>query len=83
MEPVREVPDPVTLAARVERIAPIIKAMGARALEYPDQRLCEIAASPEFHRQLDMLAELTNEQLAMFLDILEAGVPEEFKDRLR
>lgn len=72
----------LSLQARVDRILPIMRAMAEQA-SVEDPSIGKLAGSAKLQTQLDALGSLPDEQLAMLLDILEAGVPDEFKDQLR
>lgn len=63
-----------TLSERAERIVPI---MQRALLEHPE--VGEFVANhPELLQELESWKNLTEEQLAALLDLLEAGIPEKF-----
>jgi hypothetical protein len=75
----------LTLQERVERIKPIIEIMAERAMQQSPRKvrkLTKLATSPELQRQLALLDTMPDEALALFLDMLEGGLPEDFKHHL-
>jgi hypothetical protein len=73
--------DQAELMARVKRILPILEEASNRAMERNPKSAKTVIAS---FRKMSRLAEsLNGEQLSALLDVLEAGIPEEFRARLQ
>ena len=70
------------LQARADKLLPIIEAASARAMDQHGKKFARLAGSAKLQRQFELIDALSDEDFAMFLDILEAGVPDEFSDRI-
>jgi hypothetical protein len=71
------------LQARVERITRIIEAASVQALDRHGKTFAKLADSAKLQRQFELIDALPDELFGEFLDMLEAGVPDEFKHMLR
>jgi hypothetical protein len=71
------------LLRRVERMKKVMSMMADRAFEKNPAGMAKLASSPELKEQFNLLETLSEEQLSEFLDMLEAGAPEEYKHLLR
>jgi hypothetical protein len=71
------------LRSRVERLMPVIGLMASAAMTDREVEMAQFARSPELHEQFDSLGNMTDAQLEQFLDMLEAGLPKEYKDLLK
>jgi hypothetical protein len=71
------------LQARADRLLPIPETASARALDHHGKKFAKLAGSEKLHRQFELIDALSDEDFAMFLDILEAGVPDVCRDMLQ
>lgn len=67
------------LMARVERIAPIIRAAAVDALHNSTPGLANLVSSPELYQAFDQIKSLPDAELAHFLNMLEAGMPQKYR----
>src|SRR5579859_2014958 len=71
------------LQARADKLLPIVEAAGPRAVDQHSKKFAKLASSEKLQRQFELIDALSDEDFAMFLDILEAGVPDEFRHMLQ
>lgn len=72
----------MTLEARALRMNRILRAMVDQQMDKRPDRFSR-KLSRKLQKQLDMIERLNSEQAALLLDILEAGVPDEFRRLLQ
>ena len=70
------------LQARADRIWKIIELASFQAPDKHRKKLIKLARSSKMRRELELIDRLPDEQFAQFLDMLEAGTPEEFRHML-
>lgn len=70
----------LTIAQRIERVKRITTVMAERAIQN-DPSLGKFAGSPEVRAMFEDLSTKSDEQLLPLLELLEASMPEEFKNQ--
>lgn len=71
------------LQARADKLLPILEQASARALDVHGKKFAKLAGSPKLQHQFELIDALPDGDFAAFLDILEAGVPDEFRPMLQ
>jgi hypothetical protein len=74
----RAAADRAKLIARWEKLKPIVEVAAAEALE-ADIKSGNLTVSETLRKMGEEVEGMSDEQFAAFLDVLEAGIPEEFK----
>lgn len=71
------------LQARADRIWQIIELASVQALDRHGKKFLKLATSKKLRRQFELIDGLPDELFAQFLDMVEAGTPDEFRHMLK
>lgn len=71
------------LLARAEKLVAILEIASVKALDRHGKKFLKIATSKKLRRYFERVDSLPDPLFAQFLDLLEEGMPEEFRHMLK